>query len=655
MRGFGKLCLMGLAASFSVCCLVFLEVSAFEAIYMQQGQHMVAEEPVGDPPPQDPPSEEPVGDPPPQDPPPEEPVEQQPASEPILEPLPEEPVAVESLDEPVEQVLIDPVPVEPVDEPMDQQPIEEPLDQQPIEEPIEQPMEEPLEPLIEQPIEEPLEQQPKKEPVEVTEEIHEDKVVIKFEQKDPETQEPMEEIVIEIDIAEKEPPKKQNLSTLFIPPEEGEELLPPKTQEEFIESVDEVAEQKEIKVNVEKVFEDVLEDKDGDGLSDMWEGKYLEEGFDGTADTDGDGMTDYEEFASGTDPTESDSDGDGMSDIAEVAMGMDPVSWDTDGDGIADAEEIAMGSSPTEKDNITEVDEEIYHEYEDSDGDGVSDYIEFKNGTDPENADSDGDGFTDIEELEYDMNPNVVDYVEKLDTKMTNIKEDEVLSSANMLVKGTSEPGTTVLVNVLDAEGNLVVMLEQEVDDNGKFATMFDEDLPDGDYQMFIVSTDNAGNATDMSAVSTVTVDSSQEGADIEVEEQFEGSEAMTGQTEPGATIYATWQSLTFSTVLVADVETGEFVAQMPEELYEDPGEHTVYFYPVDEETGVKGETVMVNFMVEGEGLVHESAAISESEDKFPYLLILLSVLVVGVGYFVYRKRVHPKKRDEEKKLLDRL
>jgi len=67
-------------------------------------------------------------------------------------------------------------------------------------------------------------------------------------------------------------------------------------------------------------------DTDTDGLSDAWETYY----FGGLAeiatdDFDGDGLTNAQEQATGTDPTMADTDGDGTSDGAEVAAGSDPL------------------------------------------------------------------------------------------------------------------------------------------------------------------------------------------------------------------------------------------------------------------------------------------------------------------------------------------
>ncbi len=65
-------------------------------------------------------------------------------------------------------------------------------------------------------------------------------------------------------------------------------------------------------------------------------------------DTDGDGLTDAEEAALGTDPDEPDTDGDGLTDGDEVHLyGSSPLLVDTDGDTFSDAEEVAAGSNPS--------------------------------------------------------------------------------------------------------------------------------------------------------------------------------------------------------------------------------------------------------------------------------------------------------------------
>ena len=90
-------------------------------------------------------------------------------------------------------------------------------------------------------------------------------------------------------------------------------------------------------------------DTDTDGMPDYWEKSF---GFDSlvvdsSTDADGDGLTNLQEFALGTDPLQADTDGDGLTDYAETnAHGSDPLQTDGDGDGYSDGEEVANGNDP---------------------------------------------------------------------------------------------------------------------------------------------------------------------------------------------------------------------------------------------------------------------------------------------------------------------
>jgi uncharacterized protein (DUF1800 family) len=114
-------------------------------------------------------------------------------------------------------------------------------------------------------------------------------------------------------------------------------------------------------------------DADSSGIPDWYEMKYaLEPGSAAlaAADSDGDGLSNLQEYQRGTDPHKADTDGDGLSDSQEIALGTNPLNADTDGDGLSDWAELygAIPSNP----NLA-----------DSDGDGVSDRDELLRGTDP--------------------------------------------------------------------------------------------------------------------------------------------------------------------------------------------------------------------------------------------------------------------------------
>lgn len=78
-------------------------------------------------------------------------------------------------------------------------------------------------------------------------------------------------------------------------------------------------------------------DLDGDGIGDACDG-----------DIDGDGLTNMQETALGTNPSNPDTDGDGLTDGQEVnTHGTNPLLADTDGDGLTDGEEVlTYGTNP---------------------------------------------------------------------------------------------------------------------------------------------------------------------------------------------------------------------------------------------------------------------------------------------------------------------
>ena len=155
-------------------------------------------------------------------------------------------------------------------------------------------------------------------------------------------------------------------------------------------------------------------DTDGDGIPDKWEYDHPPfnplDALDGNADadedglpnateivmahtdwqdadTDGDGLTDYEEWIGATDPTTPDTDGDGLPDGTEVMLGTNPCDADTDGDGCPDGWEVRFGFNPLSAASPTL--------WTDPDNDDLDNLEEARIGTDPYMADTDGDGLSD--------------------------------------------------------------------------------------------------------------------------------------------------------------------------------------------------------------------------------------------------------------------
>lgn len=105
---------------------------------------------------------------------------------------------------------------------------------------------------------------------------------------------------------------------------------------------------------------------------------------DAVADSDGDGLTNLQEYSRNGNPTSKDTDGDGLSDLTEYLANTSLVSSDTDMDGMTDYYEYFNGLNPNADDDGL-----------DSDNDGLTNYQEFLKDLPANNPDADGDGILD--------------------------------------------------------------------------------------------------------------------------------------------------------------------------------------------------------------------------------------------------------------------
>lgn len=412
-------------------------------------------------------------------------------------------------------------------------------------------------------------------------------------------------------------------------------------------------------------------DSDGDGVSNVDEYNYGTNP--GSSDSDNDKVTDADEVANGTDPLTGDSDGDGLSDYAEAVNGTDPHNADTDGDGYTDGEEAGSHESdPTNALSVPyDADNDGYTERYtgakggtiDSDGDGLTDILEYQAHTDPYNADSDGDDVNDgAEVLVYGSNPRTSE--EKVDNKtyISNWKNNDISADSQPLVIGIAPAGAHVEVVYVQSDFSAVLGTGTSGTD-GTFTIKTEQELLDGVYYLFARSRNvSSGTIVSESYPIKITIDTSTyKELNAITPSKLDGKEITDGeivtvtserpllevQSQLGLTVNVYWKSFLLASSVLADIDPWQTAPTVDLE----PGLHTVYVQ-AEGSNNEKGEVKEIQFAITPLSILHGS-----SGDKTALLVTILGVigvmLVIGATLLWKRKRMLAPQKPEKPLIED--
>ena len=383
--------------------------------------------------------------------------------------------------------------------------------------------------------------------------------------------------------------------------------------------------------------------------------------FNSKGDDDQDGLTNGEELAYGCTLSRKDTDGDSLSDLDEVFAGTDCGSYDTDMDGIADASDSdplnpnrLVVTEQKESTYLTELTKSLEAEGKstqdisikttDFDLDGIADWEELRIGTDPMVADSDADGILDgAEVLNYGTDPSKANQADDLrDLRITNVTEDSFVPEGAQVFAGRGEPNANVYLYRLNEKGDEVLMGKTETDETGLFHMVaYGFDI--GDNVVYATSGATKTQIKDMSQIMPLSivedtgVKTPEMNTDLSQLDLQEGGLPLSAKE--GQKLVVTWHSAVLSQTLIADA-SGKVIRIKPQTTLE-KGEHTVTWYAVDPETGLRSQPETLQFELTTAGFIRPQFVTGEqSQNMIRVLGSLVILLSVSVVTLILKKRV---------------
>ncbi len=432
----------------------------------------------------------------------------------------------------------------------------------------------------------------------------------------------------------------------------------PVRQSIFTSGTSETASETASLIQKSDLFSDVTEDGIPEILITL-SGEDVKD-FNSKGDDDQDGLTNGEELAYSCTLSRKDSDGDSLSDLDEVFAGTDCGSYDTDMDGISDASDsdplnpnrlvVTEQKESTYLAELTknleakgESVQEISIKTTDFDLDGIADWEELRIGTDPMVADSDADGLLDgTEVLNYGTDPSKANQASDLrDLRITNVTEESFVPEGAQVFSGRGTPNTNVYLYRLNEKGKEILMGKTETDPAGLFHMVaYGFDI--GDSVIYATSGASKTQIKDMSQIMPLSVvedtgvKTPEMNTDLSQLDLQEGGLPLSAKE--GQKLVVTWHSAVLSQTLIADA-SGKIIRIKPQTTLE-KGEHTVTWYAVDPETGLRSQPETLQFELTTAGFIRPQFVTGEqSQNMIRVLGSLVVLLSASMVILLLKKR----------------